>query len=99
MYRWSVMKNAWKINHKKRAEDISNLPQQSPGLSRIIIQQIESRINLIEETISLHSSSTSDNNIQQDKQLEDIVHKDSVIFGSFPSQKENISICIVLLCI
>ena len=94
------------MKQNKRSEDISNLSNKRTCLNRNIIELIESRINLIEEPISLNSSSTSKNNGPQDKQekdnpvskrigeldqLEDMAHKDSVIFGSYPSQKEELS--------
>ena len=65
--RWSQEKIAEKIKQKNRSEDISNWPQKRPCLNRNIIELLESRINLIEETKSLNSSSTSENNGPQDK--------------------------------
>ena len=65
--RWSQEKITEKIKQKNRSEDISNWPQKRPCLNRNIIELLESRINLIEETKSLNSSSTSENNGPQDK--------------------------------
>ena len=50
--RWSQEKIAEKSKQEKRCEDISNLPQKKAGLNRNVAQLIESRINLIENTIS-----------------------------------------------
>ena len=66
--RWSKKKYNEKIKLENSSEDISNLPKERPGHSRNLINLIESRISVLEEKLSMNSSSTPDNNIPQDKQ-------------------------------